>query len=357
MLRDVFGACSFTMFGMFFAPMSTHGRAYVSRLMSHACTLCPRRCSPPDGSFGFCGVRQRQGDEIVLTTHGQTTGFAVDPIEKKPLYHFHPGSKILSFGSIGCNFSCNFCQNFRTAQSRDRSLLRQTASPDEIVRITWETGCRSVAFTYNEPIIWAEYAADVAAACRKAGIKTVAVSNGFITPEKRPWFFEHIDAANIDLKSFSDEFYQEQCGASLEPVKETLTYLAKSTNVWLEVTTLLIPGLNDSEAEMHELSTWMRRNLGAETPLHLSAFRPMNRLRDIPSTSPSTLFHAREIAMRTGLRYVYTGNVSDPAGGTTLCPQCRQAIIVRSGFNIEEYAVDEEACCRFCGQSIAIKVQ
>ena len=317
------------------------------------CSLCPRRCSPADGGFGFCGVRQRQGDEIVLTTYGLTTGLAVDPIEKKPLYHFYPGSKVLSFGSIGCNFSCTFCQNFQTAQSRNRALLRQAASPDDIVRIARETGCQSVAFTYNEPIIGAEYAVDVAAACRRAGIKTVVVSNGFITAEKRPWFFEFIDAANIDLKAFSDDFYRMQCGSAVEPVKETLVYLARSTNVWLEVTMLLIPGLNDSETELRDMATWVRKNSGAETPLHFSAFRPMNRLLDVPPTPPQSLFWAREIAMQAGLRYVYTGNINDPAGGTTLCPQCRQAIIVRKGFSIVEHAVDEESCCRFCGQSIA----
>ncbi len=317
------------------------------------CDLCPRRCALQDNGFGFCGVRQRQGDKIVLTTYGLMTGVAVDPIEKKPLYHFYPGSKVLSFGSIGCNLSCEFCQNFQTAQSRDRSLLRQTASPDDIVRLAGETGCRSVALTYNEPIIGAEYAVDVAVACRRAGINTVVVSNGFITPEKRPWFFEFVDAANIDLKSFSDAFYRNRCGASLEPVKETLRYLAKSTNVWLEVTTLLIPGLNDSDTELRELAEWIRKNLGAETPLHFSAFRPMNRMLDVPTTPPQTLFHAREIAHTVGLRYVYTGNIVDPAGGTTSCPQCRQAIVVRNGFSVEENAVDDESCCRFCGQSVA----
>ena len=320
------------------------------------CNLCPRRCSPPDGGFGFCGVRRRQGAEIVLTTYGRTTGIAVDPIEKKPLYHFYPGSKVLSFGSIGCNFSCHFCQNHQTAQSRDHSLLRQAASPDDIVRRAKETGCRSVAFTYNEPIIWAEYVVDVAAACRQAGIKTVAVSNGFITPEKRPWFFELIDAANIDLKSFSEDFYQKYCGASLEPVKETLVYLATSTNVLLEVTTLVIPGLNDSAAELRELAVWIRKNLGAETPLHFSAFRPMNRLLDVPSTPPQTLFRAREMAMQAGLRYVYTGNIDDPAGAMTLCPQCCQAVILREGYNIIELAVNEESCCRFCGQSLRLEL-
>ncbi len=317
------------------------------------CDLCPRRCSISDDGFGFCGVRQCREGKIVLTTYGLNTGLAVDPIEKKPLYHFYPGSKILSFGSIGCNLGCSFCQNWTTAQSRDRNLLRVQASPEQIVQVAKETGCRSVAFTYNEPITWAEYVVDVAKACRKAGLQTVVVSNGYITDDKRPWFFEHIDAANIDLKSFSDEFYRTQCFATLEPVKETLRYLKKTGRVWLEVTTLLIPGLNDSDAEITELAEWFRKTLGPETPLHFSAFRPMNKMLDIDSTSPSTLFHAREIATNVGLRYVYTGNINDPAGQTTCCPQCHQAVIARNGMGVTEIDVDEESCCKFCGQTIA----
>lgn len=317
------------------------------------CTLCPRFCSINEGQLGFCGVRQNQNGKIVLATYGKTTGLAVDPIEKKPLYHFYPGSRVLSFGSIGCNLTCDFCQNWGTARSKDLLRLSASATPQEIVELAQKSDCRSVAFTYNEPIIWAEYAMDVAIACRKAGLRTVAVSNGFISDEWRPVFFDLMDAANIDLKSFSDKFYGKYCSGTLEPVKETLRYLAKSPKIWLEVTTLLIPTLNDSDAEIETLSSWIAKNLGLETPLHFSAFRPSHRLTNLPQTPTNTLFHSREIARSYGLKHVYTGNIEDPAGQTTYCPQCSQAVVSRSGYRIDEYAVDEESCCKYCGQTIA----
>jgi pyruvate formate lyase activating enzyme len=287
-----------------------------------------------------------------LLSYGKTTGFAVDPIEKKPLNHFYPGSKILSFGGIGCNLSCRFCQNAATAQCRDLSLLTTSAMPDDVVRLAKQHHCESVAFTYNEPIIAAEYVQDVAAVCRRAGLKTVAVSNGFIAESCRSAFFDLMDAANIDLKSFSDSLYRDYCGGESEPVKETLRYLAKS-NTWLEVTTLLIPTLNDSEQEIGELCGWFARHLGNEVPLHFSAFRPANKLLTLPSTPPQTLFRAREIAMSSGLRYVYTGNIDDPAGQSTHCPQCGQTVILRNRYIVDEYEIDEESCCKYCGQSIA----
>ena len=305
-----------------------------------------------EGQTGFCGVRTCQSDNVVLISYGQTTGFAVDPIEKKPLNHFYPGSKILSFGGIGCNLSCRFCQNAATAQSRDLLLLTTSAMPDDIVQLAKQHHCESVAFTYNEPIISVEYVQDVAAACRSAGLKTVAVSNGFISDVRHSAFFDSVDAANIDLKSFSETFYRDYCGGELEPVKETLRYLAKS-NTWLEVTTLLIPTLNDSDQEIGELCDWFARYLGREVPLHFSAFRPANKLLSLPSTPPQTLFRAREIAMSSGLRYVYTGNIDDPAGQTTYCPQCHQTVISRNRYVVDECDIDEESCCKYCGQSIA----
>lgn len=317
------------------------------------CTVCPRYCSIKEGAFGFCGARRCRDGKIESATYGLSTGLAVDPIEKKPLNHFYPGSKVLSLGSIGCNLGCRFCQNWGTARSKDLIRLSTRATPDDIVRIAKETGSRSVAFTYNEPIVWAEYAIDIAMACRRAGIKTVAVSNGFISEEWREPFFSFMDAANIDLKAFSDSFYREQCSGSLEPVKETLVYLARKPDTWLEVTTLLIPTLNDSVREIESLSLWVARNLGLETPLHFSAFHPAYQLTSIPSTPPSTLFQAREIAVAAGLQYVYTGNIDDPAGQTTYCPQCRQAVIERQRYNVSEYEIDEESCCRYCGQTIA----
>ena len=316
------------------------------------CDLCPRHCTLSANQPGFCGVREWQNGGSVLRSYGKTTGFAVDPIEKKPLNHFYPGSKILSFGGIGCNLACRFCQNAATAQSHDRSLLSASAMPEEVVRRAKQQHCASVAFTYNEPIIAAEYIQDVAAACRNSGLKAVAVSNGFIAEARRSSFFDSMDAANIDLKSFSETFYREYCGGELEPVKETLRYLAKS-NIWLEVTTLLIPSLNDSDHEIGQLCNWFARDLGREVPLHFSAFRPANALRSFPPTPSQTLFRARDIAMSCGLRYVYTGNIDDPAGQSTYCPQCSQTVVSRHRYTIDEYEIDGESCCKYCGQSIA----
>jgi pyruvate formate lyase activating enzyme len=316
------------------------------------CNHCPRYCSINEGTLGFCGIRTCRNGKIVLLSYGQNTGLAIDPIEKKPLNHFYPGTRVLSFGSIGCNFDCRFCQNWATAHSRDFSLLKKTSTPEEIVDQAKRFQCRSVAFTYNEPIIWSEYALDVARLCRREGIKTVAVSNGFISEEKRRTFFDGIDAANIDLKSFSDEFYRKHCNSRLEPVLDTLCYLARQSSTWLEVTTLLIPTLNDSEAEIELLSKWLVRNLGMETPVHFSAFYPAYQLTAFPPTPVQTLFRAREIALSAGLRFVYTGNIDDPAGQTTYCPQCRQAVISRNRYRIDEYHIDAESCCRFCGQTI-----
>lgn len=316
------------------------------------CEICPRHCTLSEQQTGFCGVRTVHNGNIVLLSYGKTTGIAVDPIEKKPLNHFYPGSRILSFGGIGCNLSCRFCQNAATAQSRDLSLLTTPATPDDIVRLARHHHCESVAFTYNEPIIAAEYIQDIADACRSAGLKTVLVSNGYAADSSRPALFGRMDAANIDLKSFSEPFYRDHCSGEIEPVKETLRYLAKS-NTWLEVTTLLIPTLNDSDQEIDELCNWFVRNLGREVPLHVSAFRPANKLLSLPPTPPQTLFRVRERAMSHGLRYVYTGNIDDPAGQSTNCPQCGQTVIFRNRYTIGEYEIDEESCCKFCGQTIA----
>jgi len=316
------------------------------------CDLCPRHCTLSEEQTGICGVRTCRGGNVISLSYGRTTGFAVDPIEKKPLNHFYPGSKILSFGGIGCNLSCRFCQNAASAQSRDLSLLTSSATPEDIVRLAKQYYCTSVAFTYNEPIISAEYVRDVAAACRSAGLHTVAVSNGFIAESRRSAFFDCIDATNIDLKGFSETFYRDYCGGELEPVKETLRYLAAS-NTWLEVTTLLIPSLNDSDREIGELCHWFAKNIGREIPLHFSAFHPANRLLTLPSTPPQTLFRACEIAGTAGLRYVYTGNIDDPAGQSTHCPQCGQTVILRHRYTVDAYEIDDESCCKYCGQSIS----
>jgi pyruvate formate lyase activating enzyme len=317
------------------------------------CNLCPRSCSIKEGEFGFCGIRVCRNDKIVPAAYGQNTGLAIDPIEKKPLNHFYPGSKVLSLGSIGCNLTCRFCQNWKTAQSKDFQLLSTSVTPEEIVRQAKRFHCQSVAFTYNEPIIGMEYAADIAQLCRREKIQTVAVSNGFISEDYRQLFFDSMNAVNIDLKSFSDTFYRTYCGGQLEPVLETLCYLAQKSKTWLEVTTLLVPTLNDSDTEIESLAKWFVQHLGQEVPLHFSAFHPANRLLSLPPTSPQTLFRAREIALSFGLRFVYTGNIRDPAGQTTFCPQCGQAVISRNCYKIDEYHIDTESCCRFCGQTIA----
>ncbi|GHT20658.1 AmmeMemoRadiSam system radical SAM enzyme [Planctomycetales bacterium] len=296
-------------------------------------------------------MRRNDEGRVVLASYGQVTGFAVDPIEKKPLNHFYPGSQILSFGSIGCNLACRFCQNASTAQSRNFSLLSQPVRPEEIVQIAEKHNCIGVAFTYNEPIISLEYVLDVAAACRENHLKTVAVSNGYIAEKFRSTFFAAMDAANIDLKSFSEEFYQKYCSATLQPVLETLKYLAQSSTL-LEITTLLIPSLNDSEKEITALCCWLRDNIGQDVPVHFSAFHPANRLLDLSPTPPETLLTARQIALAAGLRYVYTGNIFNPEGETTFCPRCGQAVISRNRCRITDYRLDKSGHCTFCGNTI-----
>jgi len=298
------------------------------------CDLCPRACRLHDGQRAFCFVRARQGEGLVLTTYGKSTGFCVDPIEKKPLDHFLPGTPILSFGTAGCNLGCKFCQNWDISKSREIERLSDAASPEQIARAAQDGGSRSVAFTYNDPVIWAEYAIDTAVACHALGIKTVAVTAGYITELARGDFYRHIDAANVDLKAFTEGFYEKLCFAELEPVKETLVWLRHETQVWVEITTLLIPGHNDSEAELHALSAWVAEALGPDVPLHFTAFHPDWKMTDIARTPAATLTRARAIARSYGLRYVYTGNVHDPTGGTTLCPACGHACIVRDWYDI-----------------------
>lgn len=316
------------------------------------CQLCPRYCKLRDGQRGFCFVRQREGDHMVLTTYGRSSGFCVDPIEKKPLNHFFPGSSVLSFGTAGCNLGCRFCQNWDISKAREFDRLADAASPVEIADEARRLGCRSVAFTYNDPTIFAEYAIDVAEACREQGVKTVAVTAGYIGPEARTEFYQHMDAANVDLKGFTEDFYHRLCFAELGPVLDTLVYLKRETNVWFEVTTLLIPGENDSAEELDRASDWFAANLGPEVPWHFSAFHPDFKLLDHSHTSPETLARARDIAMSKGLRYVFTGNVHDPKGGSTWCPGCGRCVIQRDWYEIGEFHI-RDGKCEFCGRPIA----
>ena len=315
------------------------------------CDLCPRFCRLRDGQRGLCFVRARFGDSMVLTTYGRSSGFCIDPIEKKPLNHFLPGTPVLSFGTAGCNLACKFCQNWDISKSREFDRLQASASPGAIAREARATGCRSVAFTYNDPVIFLEYAVDTAQACQELGIRTVAVTAAYVTAEPREEFFRCMDAANVDLKAFTDRFYHKLCGAHLEPVLETLVYLKRETGIWLELTTLLIPGENDSDAEIEALTAWIAEELGTSVPLHFTAFHPDWKMTDRPATPPATLRRARAIALRNGLRYVYTGNVHDYECSSTYCHRCGETLIGRDWYDLSVWAVsiqDGQAICRNC---------
>ena len=317
------------------------------------CDLCPRYCKLRDGQRGMCFVRAREGDGMVLTTYGRSSGFCIDPIEKKPLNHFYPGSSVLSFGTAGCNLGCKFCQNWDISKSRQIDTLADQASPDQIARAAKALGCRGVAFTYNDPVIFLEYAVDVAEACHKEGIKCVAVTAGYICEEPRREFFRHMDAANVDLKAFTDDFYKKICAGNLQNILDTLLYLRHETDVWFEITTLLIPGENDSEEELEALTRWVATELGKDVPLHFSAFHPDWKMRDHPATPPATLTRARRIAIDNGIRYCYTGNVHDETGGSTYCHSCGETLIGRDWYAMTALTMTVDGTCGKCGTSCA----
>jgi pyruvate formate lyase activating enzyme len=317
------------------------------------CELCPRFCKLKEGQRGFCFVRQNINDGMVLTTYGRSSGFCVDPIEKKPLNHFYPGTGVLSFGTAGCNLACKFCQNWSISKSREYDTLADAASPEAIARAAASTGSRSVAYTYNDPVIFLEYAVDVAAACRDLGIANVAVTAGEICPEPRREFFAAMDAANVDLKAFTEAFYKKICGGELQPVLDTLEYLAHETDVWIELTTLLIPGENDSSAEIDDMTSWVVETLGPEVPMHFTAFHPDFKMKDRPPTPPEALSRARRVALENGVRYAYTGNVVDPKGGSTYCHECGQLLIGRDWYQLTAWNLDDEGKCVGCGTQCA----
>ncbi|MBK8985681.1 MAG: AmmeMemoRadiSam system radical SAM enzyme [Chloroflexi bacterium] len=312
------------------------------------CDVCPRECKLHNGQRGLCFVRLAQDDQIVLTTYGRSSGFCIDPIEKKPLNHFCPGTAVLSFGTAGCNLACKFCQNWDISKSREFDTLADQAAPQTIARAAQELGCRSVAYTYNDPTIFLEYAIDVAQACHERGIYSVAVTAGYINEPARRDLYRHMDAANIDLKGFTEKFYQQLCAGSLSPVLDTLLYLRHETAVWLEITTLLIPGQNDSNAELDALTRWVVDELGPDVPLHFTAFHPDYKMMDTPPTPPATLTRARHIAQANGVRYAYTGNVHDGAGGSTYCHACGEKLIGRDWYVLKEWNLAGDGRCRFC---------
>ena len=313
------------------------------------CDVCPRLCRLHEGQRGLCFVRMNHGGRLLLDTYGRSSGFCIDPIEKKPLNHFLPGSAVLSFGTAGCNLTCRFCQNWDISKSRETDTLCDEASPDAIAETALRHGCSSVAYTYNDPVVFLEYAVDVAAACRQRDIRNVAVTAGYISTDAREEFFSSMDAANVDLKAFTQDFYHDVCGGDLETVLDTLLYIRQHTSVWLELTNLVIPGLNDTDDEIDRMTRWIARMLGADTPLHFTAFHPDHRMRDRSATPVITLRRARDIGRKNGLRHVYTGNVGDTDGSRTLCHGCGNPIITREGYDITDWALDSSAACRVCG--------
>ena len=316
------------------------------------CDACPRYCRLREGQRGLCFVRANHGGRVVLTTYGRSSGFCIDPIEKKPLNHFLPGTPVLSFGTAGCNLACKFCQNWDISKSREWDTLADGAAPEAIALAARRLGCASVAYTYNDPAIFLEYAVDIAQACRAHGVRSVAVTAGYLCAEPRRELFRHMDAANVDLKGFSEDFYWKVCGGHLAPVLETLEYLRHETNVWLEITTLLIPGHNDSDAEIDAMTRWAAARLGPDVPWHFTAFHPDWKMTDVAPTPAATLTRARRIARATGLRYVYTGTVHDPDGGSTYCHECQAKLIGRDWYELTTWHLDEHGTCRACGTAL-----
>jgi len=317
------------------------------------CDICPRYCCMAEGQRGFCFVRMNQGGEVVLTTYGRSSGFCIDPIEKKPLNHFLPGTPVFSFGTAGCNLGCKFCQNWDISKSREIDTLAASAGPETIAETAASLHCSSVAFTYNDPVIFHEYAIDVAIACRKRDIRTVAVTAGEVCAEPRAEFYAHMDAVNVDLKAFTESFYAEVCASHLAPVLDTLRYIRHETGVWLETTTLLIPGLNDGDAELDEMTRWVVDELGPDVPMHFTAFHPDWRMMDRQATPHATLTRARHIARENGVRYAYTGNVHDPEGGSTSCHACGALLIGRVGYEITAWNLDADGRCAACNEACA----
>jgi len=316
------------------------------------CDLCPRHCAMRDGQSGFCSVRRNRGGALELTAYGHPSGLAVDPIEKKPLYHVTPGARVLSFGTVGCNLACRFCQNWELSTARETAGRGRAISPEALVATAVANGCRGIAYTYNDPVIFAEYAIDIAEAAHDAGLLNIAVTAGYIESVPRAEFFAHMDAANVDLKSIDPAFYRTITGGRLDVVQDTLRYLAHETDVWVEVTNLVVPGLNDSDDGITRLARWVITELGPDVPLHLSAFHPSHRMLDVPPTPASKLRRARQLAIDTGLRFVYTGNIADSDGSTTWCWNCHQPLIERRGFEVVRRRIDADGRCPACGTVI-----
>ncbi|MDD5226410.1 MAG: AmmeMemoRadiSam system radical SAM enzyme [Candidatus Omnitrophica bacterium] len=313
------------------------------------CDLCPRHCVIAEGQSGYCTFRRCDGGDLVLLTYGYSSGFCIDPIEKKPLFHFLPGTPVLSFGTAGCNLGCKFCQNWVLSRMKIKSADLAKAAPAKIAQAAQLMACSGVAFTYNDPVIFHEFAVDTAKECRALGLKTIAVTAGYVSKEPREEFYEWMDAVNVDLKGFTEEFYKKYTDSALQPVLETLEYIKKKTSTWLEITALLIPGVNDSEYELRSMTEWIAKTLGPDVPLHLTAFFPSYQMLDHPPMPPEHLIRARKIALHSGLHHVYTGNIEDTQGQTTYCSNCGEKLIVRNGYEITGWALKEKGRCKSCG--------
>ena len=314
------------------------------------CYLCPRHCHIGEGQAGFCFIRANQGGKLYSLGYAHPAALQVDPIEKKPLNHFLPGTRVFSMGTAGCNMGCFFCQNWDISKSRADQVRANYIPPEDVVQLAIQHGCPSIAFTYNEPTIWGEYVIDISQAAHEQGINTVMVSNGYTAREAFHDIYDHIDAANIDLKAFTDNFYARVTLSHLQPVLETLEWLKKETSVWVEMTNLIIPTLNDAPAETRALCEWVLEHLGPDVPLHFTAFHPDFKLRDIPGTPPDTLHAARATALEMGLHYVYEGNIRGN-GAHTYCPSCKTLLVRRSWHDVQENHL-QNGCCPTCGLAI-----
>ncbi len=315
------------------------------------CFLCPRHCHIGDGQAGFCFIRVNQGGRLYSLGYGAPAALQIDPIEKKPLNHFLPGTRVFSMGTAGCNMGCFFCQNWDISKSHADQVNSTRLAPEEVALLAIHSGCPSIAFTYNEPTIWGEYVIDICAAAKEYGLTTVMVSNGYITREAFHDIYDHVDAANIDLKAFTEEFYGRITLTHLKPVLDTLLWLKNETDVWFEITNLIIPTLNDGVEESRKLAEWVLENLGPDVPLHFTAFHPDFKLRDKPRTPPETLHAARAAAREVGLHYVYEGNIYSD-GAHTFCPSCGVLLLRRSWHDVQENRMKNGRCSK-CGCEIA----
>jgi len=315
------------------------------------CTLCPRYCKIGEGQPGFCYIRQNYGGKLFTLGYGKPTGFAIDPIEKKPLNHFLPGTKVLSFGTAGCNLGCKFCQNWSISKAKLDDLNAINAEPKDVIALAKKYDSPSIAYTYNDPTIFGEYVIDISRLTKEEGLKSVMVTAGYIDKEARKDVYKYIDAANVDLKAFTEEFYWRKTFSHLGDVLDTLIWLRNETDVWIEITTLLIPDENDSEAEIKAECAWILKNLGEWVPLHFTAFHPDFKMMDKEKTPEATLTKARNIALSMGIKYCYVGNVYNTEGQTTYCPNCNTKLIKRNWHSVLTDNVINGKCGN-CGTTI-----